>query len=158
MEAVPSPFVPNKHHALYKVREGLYVQDNCCLVYNTVNAMLGWKNLKLKLVAGSLGIGTTKPFFEYGGLAWKKFSNFSKAGGRVDAHVWLEDEFGNVYDVVTQHIAWVAVVRGKKISLRPRDIIEGKSKEELRKLGLHYVRAEELVGKLIIKKMTRIFV
>ncbi|KAI8820887.1 uncharacterized protein EV422DRAFT_506606 [Fimicolochytrium jonesii] len=157
---VPSPFFPSArkvYHEFYEIRKGIYCEDHQCLAYNTVNANDGWKHLNLKIVAGSLGIGRTKPFFEYGGETWTEFHQFNR-GDRVDAHVWLEDENGRVYDIVTMHMCGVASVRGKEFRLQPYRIIDGMSKQKLCALGLHYVPSTDAIQSLILEKMKSIVV
>lgn len=65
--------------------------------YNKKNA---YKSNKLNFVVGSLGIGP-KPFWQYGHIKYKDLNDFDY-GDQVhfDAHGWLEDENGNVFDYV----------------------------------------------------------
>jgi hypothetical protein len=69
------------------------------------------------------------------------------AAGVCDAELvaasraWLEDAAGRVYDVVGEEMTCTAKERGMRFAFQPLDLIEGRSKEQLARRGLHYTRA-----------------
>lgn len=107
------------------------------------------QNPSLRLVAGSLGIGMgDEPFFEYGGPHYTKIEHFvsdmfGEKYRKIDAHIWGEDSEGNIFDVVTASMIFVAQFHKKKIFCDVPTKVNGKSKEACRSLGLHYLEASK---------------
>jgi len=100
--------------------------------------------VNFKIVVGSLGIGKNKLiFYEFGGLnnTHKKKEDFIKEPGKYDAHVWLEDSYGKIYDKVTGYIILCSQVRRVQLTFKNPTILEGVTKEELLFKGLSYVEA-----------------
>jgi hypothetical protein len=95
------------------------------------------------MVYGSIGMND---WFEYGGKDWK-LKDFKKKqeGWRWDAHAWLEDKDGNVYDYAFDWYNEVAKIQTKR-PLKITGLIEGMSKSELKSLGLTYVEASKDVA------------
>ena len=134
--------------AAYVFPNGLVGLQGRCLAQAKLNSLSpAYKNLKLKIVVGSLGIGVGKPFYEYGDPSWTTVDHFQCNYNKnmLDAHAWLEDEEGRVYDVQTQYWQNVASIQRRIIRAHARlpegtqyRLIEAKTKEELRHLGFHY--------------------
>jgi hypothetical protein len=97
-----------------------------------------YKGKKLKLVSGSLGVNG---WFEFGGKKWTK-KDFEKKidGYTTDAHAWLEDEEGNVYDFLFKEYNYWSLIRTKQ-PLKRTGLLEGVSKADLAKDGIEYVPA-----------------
>jgi hypothetical protein len=144
----------------------VFIQDNC-LTQVRYNAMRGdWRPILEcggRIVIGSLGLGITDPWFEYGGRDFQKVhqfksSDFTTNDGRWDAHAWLEDEDGNVWDFITPYMKSVAKVRNKVLHEEPSSpaglcIIRGKSKLECARFGLHYVATDKLTSDVLSELM-----
>lgn len=86
-----------EYYCKLQPNELAYLDFSCFTnaVYNKHNAYTS-KNLTLAI--GSLGIGV-KPFWQYGYDKYKELKDFARPN-QFDAHAWLEDENGNVYDYV----------------------------------------------------------
>lgn len=107
-----------------------------------------------------------------GSVKWttlQEFANFKTGTARrnekgelifteVDMHVWLEDDKGNVYDVIdTDFFDW-AEEFGEMISGEEEEEIAGLSKRMIRKRhGLHYIPAEGLTQPVIQKAIEKWF-
>lgn len=138
-----------------KPKELAYFEFNCFVnaVYNRDNA---YKPKNLKFVVGSLGLGV-KPFWEYGGVEYKDLKDFYAGQDRFDAHAWLEDDEGNVFDYVYPSFLRVAHLRNRHIKLKVNTPVEGKSKLYRAKKGLHYLKApDDIHDKLVGKVMHRV--
>jgi hypothetical protein len=134
--------------------------DILCIPYNCMlNAMYNQQNIykekQLKVVYGSLGVGIDTPFYDFGDPTWTKFSQFQKGKHNFDAHAWLEDEKGNIYDMTTPYLLTVAKVHRLNIQFQAHEAIVCKSLEECRKIGLHYVAAPVLIQQLIHASYSR---
>ena len=117
-----------------------YKKGNC-FINAYINSRHALKDLGLKYKIGSLGLNG---WFEYGGKTWdkKKFMASWDGDYSFDAHAWLEDAEGNVYDFSFQHYNWVARVRTNK-GLGLLGEIRGMSKADLKAKGLSYVEADK---------------
>lgn len=161
-----------------------YFNDERLLVVNGMPCYMAWFNkdfeyydLGLHVVCGSLAFGSNDdPWFEYGGRDWTRFKHFmnskliigntqfnvsskNKTGHKTlqDVHIWLEDDEGNVYDIVQTHFKIIEqqmrdypelyrnnsnIVPGKQIiGFKEGDVIQGMSKDELKTKGLQYFPA-----------------
>ena len=147
----------------YHIPTGQLCFPHNCFTQAMHNKDHAYELLNLSVVVGSLGIGKLSPFFEYGNRSHSVVKDFldSNADPEVtkwDAHVWLESEAGDVYDIFTPYMRWVSDQRNTpncRVRLPANSVIEHKSKTQLRKMGLHYVQAPEIVQKVILAKMTR---
>lgn len=125
------------------------------------NQAHAYRHIGLKLVVGSLGMGKTSPFFEFGGDTWSTVKSFKKEApdlfGRTqwDVHVWLENDEGAVYDVVSWHVVGAAMKRRKVVEFTLGQIIEGSTKAALVARGLVYVAAPELVQRVILHALEK---
>lgn len=123
-----------------------------CFLNAYINSRHAYKDLGLKLKLGSLGLNG---WFEYGGKNWGKadfFKTHQPGSWTFDAHAWLEDAEGNVYDFCFKHYDWVCEVRGVG-KLKIQGLIEGKSKADLEALGLSYVTADAEAQKAMFLEM-----
>ena len=120
----------------------------------------------LKLVSGSLGIGQDEPFFEYGGKDFDTAKDYlqSTTSSRypdgtfcLDAHVWIEDGRGRIYDIVTPQMLTTSRVRRKELSawITVHKPIEGIERSVLAGRGLHYVAASKDTSNVLITLMNR---
>ena len=149
----------------YHLPTGQLCFPHQCFVQATHNKDHVYKRLNLRVVVGSLGIGRHSPFFEYGGPSCTVVKDFvsSTADPEAtlwDAHVWLESEAGEVYDIFTPHMNFVSDQRNPphdRVGLAVDSVIERKSKSELEEVGLHYVPAPVVVQRVILTKMKRDF-
>ena len=123
------------------MRESLpltYYESNCFLnAY--INMRHHYKELGLRMKVGSLGMNG---FFEYGGKDWTlaRFAASQVGSYTFDAHAWLEDKDGKIYDFVFDWYNSCAIINtGKPLGIT--GIIEGKTKAELEAVGLSYVEA-----------------
>lgn len=122
----------------------------------------------LRVVAGSLGLCSSEPvWYEWGGMFDKPHSRVIEflecpITGDPDVHFWLEDETGNVYDVVDRYLRRVvAPAQNRTISTEAFAhgcVILGMSKDELKKAGLLYLPADPLVQQVLSKKHERMVV
>ena len=121
----------------------MYLDDKC-FVNAYINKFKHYKDLNLKYVIGSLGLNG---WFEYGGKDWTLRDFQKRNSGKImecwDAHCWLEDAQGNVYDFVQPSWNGILKVRNRPLLGRETGIIEGVSKEELKKQGIEYVPADK---------------
>lgn len=114
-----------------------YKQRNC-FINAYINKLNHYKDKNLKMVIGSLGING---WFEYGGKDWKK-EDFKKRMEYhcSDSHCWLEDEEGNVYDMLFKEYKYWVEYRTHQ-PMKRVGLIEGVSKEELARDGIVYLPA-----------------
>ena len=110
---------------------------SCCAYNAYVNQRNAYKDLNLKWVFGSCAYNG---FWEYGGADYDSYADFK----RGDFHVWLEDKEGRVYDFVSAHHDFCARVNTGK-PLKVRGLIEGRTKEEMKSLGVTYLPAPDAV-------------
>jgi hypothetical protein len=125
--------------------KGRYVYGDCFYnaCYNQKNIFQG---KQLKLVIGSLGLNG---HFEFGGKNWK-MGEFKK--NPRDAHAWLEDDEGNIYDYVFSHYGYCAKHWGKKVCFPLDWEIVGISKQALKEeYGLEYISATPETQKMILE-------
>jgi hypothetical protein len=122
-----------------------------------IRAILGRENLRgklnLKIVLGSLGLGKDKKIvYEFGGLNFTRKEQFmTTQAGIYDIHVWLEDDNGNIYDVVTDYMLDVARFRRLDVDFNtPNTVIEGITKRTLAERGLHYLASESSIQEYIL--------
>jgi hypothetical protein len=147
--------------------EVLYL-GQACSRQGWFNQEHAYRELGLRSVAGSLGIGLAHqvPFYEYGGAEYTTFAHYRRSRFTVDslatpgcqvwdAHVWLEDADGRVYDVVSSGMTNCAAVRGKTLRLPERHVIEGVDKAELAAHGLHYAAAVGITQQALMTAMHR---
>jgi hypothetical protein len=120
-------------------------------LFNNTHA---FAKFQLHLVYGSLGLGMQKnPFFEFGGKDWNTIDDFmtspvstkdSMGRTSIDAHVWLEDDSGKIYDICTDYMRKVCKFRGLKIRSNI-SIIAGVEKSILEQSGIWHVAASPSV-------------
>ena len=119
----------------------LTYKSNNCFINAYINSRHALKHLGLKYKIGALGLNG---WFEYGGKNWTKADYFKKWDGNYsfDAHAWLEDAEGNVYDYSFKHYDWVAKERTNR-GIKHLGEIRGVSKAALKEMGLEYVEADK---------------
>jgi hypothetical protein len=162
--------IKDKIRATYNLsiddKTGLYYGEKACVPLCLLNQEIyALRGIPLKLVAGSLGVGTKDPFFEFGSLHFRTISDFlsspytkqiTKGCTIMDAHMWLEDNEGKVYDVVMKHIAKIVPrERRKTVYVRARQVLEGVDKRELSGMGLVYVPADKEFCDAWVKHMQK---
>jgi hypothetical protein len=112
-----------------------------CFLNAYLNQQGIYKSLNLKMVVGSVGWNT---WFEYGGNTWTLI-DFVKAKkgkhGGWDAHCWLEDDKGNVYDYISDTDDLYTRFRTGK-GLKVLGVVAGMSKADLLAQGIEYVPAD----------------
>ena len=112
-------------------------KDGQCYLNADFNQAGAFKELGLRVVYGSLGLGG---WFEYGGKDWG-VAEFSRKPS--DSHAWLEDWEGNVYDYA--HSSWseVASIRGAPVRWQDNTEFFGEPKKDLARMGLTYLPASK---------------
>jgi hypothetical protein len=115
-----------------------------CFFNAFINKRHYYKDKKLKMVIGSVAFND---FFEFGGRHWglKDFGESHPAGTAIwDAHAWLEDDDGNIYDYIFPHYNFCAVVQtGEKMKVADDTLWEGISPSDAKALGVEYVKADK---------------
>jgi hypothetical protein len=100
-------------------------RESCCLFYATYNQHHVYPHLNLTLTAGSLAVDGE---WRSGNPAWMKVEEFRThplLDYTMNAHVWLQDAHGNIYD----------------IHVHTHEIMERKTNEEMSAIGFTYVQA-----------------
>ena len=126
--------------------------QNNCILSAIFNQQRIYNKQKLHLKCGSFGLGGLKDqsiWWEWGNPDWTTAEQFTEkqSPGKIDAHVWLEDENGNIWDVWDPQL-WgyfdlrrlPTLVRVKLGAKRPKNsvVIEGWSYSKCAQLGFHY--------------------
>ena len=113
---------------------------NQCFYNAYINKRNCYKDLNLKLVIGSIAYNG---WFEFGGEHWRKEDFLDNRNGNAwDAHGWLEDEDGNIYDYIFDEDNAVSLYRTNK-PIKHLGLIEKASKYQCSKWGLTYVPADK---------------
>lgn len=119
-----------------------YTSGNC--FFNAyINKRHYYKGKNLKLVIGSVSFNG---FFEFGGETWglKEFVARHSHGHIWDAHAWLEDEEGNIYDKIFSFYNYSAKVNtGSELKVATGTVWEGISPQQAKKQGVVYVKADK---------------
>lgn len=117
------------------------------------NARIGLEIIEaegLHMVAGSLGING---HYEYGGRNWnhKKF----KSKEFRDAHIWIEDKEGRIYDYIQPELSICCHLAGVDINDIPwgYSITGMEPKELANRFKMTYIPAEPRTQELIIKNL-----
>lgn len=120
-----------------------YISGNC-FINAYINKRNAYKDRNLRLVFGSVSFNG---FFEFGGENWtlEDFKRKHIPGTPIfDAHAWLEDNDGNIYDKVFSHYNFCAEVQsGKKLKVPNGTVWEGILPSQAMELGLKYVKADK---------------
>ena len=113
---------------------------NHCFLNAYLNKRHVYKHLNLRQVYGSLAYWG---WFEFGGKKWglRDFRD-SASGFRIDAHSWLEDAQGNIYDCVFPQDNEVSKARTRK-PLKHIGLVQGQSYAWAESKGFTYVPAPE---------------
>jgi hypothetical protein len=123
-----------------------------CFVNAYINKRHCYKDLNLKLVIGSIAYNG---WFEYGGEHWRKEDFLAKYSGWAwDAHAWLEDEDGNIYDYIFEWDNTVSKLHTGK-PIKHLGLIEKASKYQCSRWGLTYVPADKETQTMIFLKMLK---
>jgi hypothetical protein len=149
-----------------------YPGPGFCFVQTSLNQMWYARSetgCKLRVVIGSLGLGRSlaEAHFEYGGARWgaAEFEEGRRNGAVAsgvavvahmwDAHAWLEDDKGNVYDCVYERWAEIALIWRRAPFRGKPGPVEAVPRAALAKRGLHYVPAPADVQVRIREDMRR---
>jgi hypothetical protein len=119
----------------------LYNAPCQCFLNAYLNQQGIYKSLDLKMVVGSVGWNT---WFEYGGKTWTLVDFIKAKKGKTggwDAHCWLEDDKGNVYDYISETDDLYTRHRTGK-GLKVKGVVAGMSKADLLAQGIEYVPAD----------------
>jgi len=127
----------------------LYTAPCQCFINSYLNQNGIYKSLDLKMVVGSVG---WNDWFEYGGKGWTllDFIKAKKGYTSWDAHCWLEDSEGNVYDFISGTDDLYTRHRTGK-GLKLKGVIQGVSKADLLKKGIEYIPGDEATQYAIFK-------
>lgn len=131
----------------------LLYRSGYCFHNAFINQNYHYKERGLKLVIGSLSLNG---WTEYGGENWTlaDFIKNSPGGRSWDAHAWLEDEDGFIYDKIFDSYDWVAKKRtGTPLALAdaPADgVLDCADPDYVADLGLIYTPADEATQKHIL--------
>jgi hypothetical protein len=140
--------------------------SQACYHQASFNQAHAYRELELRVTVGSLGIGLAheEPFYEFGGADFTTFAHYKQytvesdlePGCHLwDAHIWLEDADGRVYDVVSGVMKNCAEVRGKTLRFLERHVIEGLDKSQLAAAGLHYIAAPGAAQAVLMTAISR---
>ena len=142
----------------YLLSEELRAHFGYCF-YNAIhNKAHRYKHLNLRLVMGSVGIGYDCPFYEYGNPKWGWVKEFKRGRLCYDAHCWLEDDQGRVYDAAHPDIyKIIAAKHDNEISDEIPHEIFGTDKYDLLCLGLYYEPAPKKTQRRIIAEFERAY-
>lgn len=161
LQTVPRRFVQNLGNGRSMVHLDMYCYDQA--LYNSTHMSPPHvAKGELRMVLGSLGVGVTDPFYDVGRVEYTTVEHFRNSrythlnvDGSVswDAHVWLEDSKGRVYDTVSLSVMRCAHLHRKEIGFSYRHIICGMTKLDLARLGLHYVAAPVHTQSCILRKL-----
>ena len=132
---------------------------------------------KGKLVVGSLGIGKREPFWEWGGPDYASLEQYINCEGTVttvfhdglgnlsaltqnviipcDAYMWVEDDAGLIYDVISRDKIHVAKTFCKLIDIHRPRMLRGVSYSKAKAMGFHYLPAPAEVQALLTNVMMR---
>ena len=128
----------------------LYYSEGNCFANAYINQRNYYKDRKLKLVFGSLAFNG---WWEYGNAAWT-YSDFAakhSAGTYIwDAHAWLEDDAGNIYDFIFPWYNQVAIINTGRPLPKQSSLMEGVSPAEVRARGLTYKAADAFTQERIL--------
>ena len=127
-----------------------------------------FRSLGCRPVVGSMGLGVIDErsmpnqaagiWWEYGNPVWTTFGQFVSRDDNqtIDAHFWLEDPTGRVYDVIRPHVLLALLSSGQMLPDErfPMDVC-GQTKDELKKKGFHYVAAPKDTQHLLFTLMMR---
>lgn len=113
--------------------------------------------LDLTIVCGSVAVGHQPPFFVYGGPAYFSVNDFKRSDGSWNAHCWLEDKEGYVFDIFTPYMEDMAARHKKRTAFCARSIISGCCKADLKRLGLVYIPAPKATQRTICKAMELVY-
>ena len=132
----------------------IYRLDNC-FQNAFINKRHALKGHNLRYVIGSVSFND---WFEYGGEDWtlEDFQKNKKGPHRWDAHAWLEDENGRVYDKIFKHYNWCAKkATGKETKIPDGTFINAVSKERCASLGVRYIPADKATQTAIFTSMLK---
>ena len=122
----------------------LTYKNGNCFINAFINKRHTYKDKNLKMVIGSVAFNG---FFEFGGRHWglADFNKRHTPGSVVwDAHAWLEDDDGNIYDYIFPHYNYCAVVQtGSKMKVADNTLWEGITPYNAKKMGVEYVKADK---------------
>lgn len=127
----------------------LYNAPFQCFINSYLNQKGIYKALDLKMVVGSVG---WNGWFEFGGKGWTlmDFIKAKKGFSSWDAHCWLEDAEGNIYDYLSSVDDLYTRFRTGK-GLKVLGVVEGVSKADLLAKGIEYVPGDEMTQYAIFK-------
>jgi hypothetical protein len=123
----------------------LTYKDGQCFFNAFINKRHTYKDKNLRYVIGSVSFNG---FFEFGGKTWG-LADFVKkhtpgCPPAWDAHAWLEDDDGNIYDYIFPHYNCCAVLQtGSKMKVADNTLWEGISPSNAKKMGVEYVKADK---------------
>jgi hypothetical protein len=127
-----------------------YKKDNC-FINAYINHHNHYLDKKLRIVFGSFAING---WFEFGGKNWTKKDFIKNMTGTytTDAHCWLEDEDGNVYDYIHDgYDFWVKIRTNKPMKFS--GLVEGMSKADLLGKNIEYVPADKETQQMIFLRV-----
>jgi hypothetical protein len=137
-----------------KTGEMLEWELNRCFLNADNHKHGAYKKLNLKLVIGSLGLNG---FDEFGGRTWTEaewVSKGKKLGGSWDAHAWLQDDKGNIYDYCFENYIECALIQTGRRGKMFEGLIEGLSRRDCLKRGLTYTPAPLHIQEMIWKDLS----
>lgn len=120
-----------------------------CLHNAYLNQQGIYKNLDLKIVVGSIAYNG---HWEFGGKGWTLMDFINSRRGKTswDAHAWLEDADGNIYDYIQNEDNLVSIIHTGK-PLKVSGLVEKAPKAELETAGVSYEAADEQAQYVIRK-------
>ena len=120
-----------------------------CFLNAEWNRTHAYADLNLRRVFGTLSLNG---WDEYGGRSWGDADWEDAHQGELfwDAHCWLEDEKGNVYDYCFDRYLEIAQMRTGRIGRMFVGAMEGVSKRDCLKRGLIYSPAPAHIQRMML--------
>jgi hypothetical protein len=124
-----------------------------CMEFARINKAYAYSDKNLTIVAGSLSLGNhpyLRPRIFLGDPSFTSIEQFKEES--TDFHVWLENEKGDVWDVVYPHYASQVPEHNLSISTTERTLTNGLPKKKLEELGLYYTPMRKDFQEEIMKR------
>jgi len=119
-------------------------KEGYCFLNAYINRSNHYCDKKLKYVIGSVSFNG---FCEYGGVDWDITAFRKKHDTKSlhwDAHAWLEDDDGRIYDYIFPHYNYSAEVNtGEQLKVPNGTLWEGIAKDDAASLGVCFYPASK---------------
>ena len=123
-----------------------------CFLNAEWNRTHAYADLRLHPVVGTLALNGWE---EYGGSDWSeaKWLEARKDYLQWDAHCWLEDDEGNVYDFCFDRYIEIALIQTGRRGLLKTGILERASRVDCGKRGMRYTPAPSAIQRMVMDEV-----